>query len=39
MKHSLIAWFILTIPFIGLVYKKQPIKVQRVYETFEITDK
>lgn len=39
MKHSLITWFILAIPFVGLVYKKKPIKIERVYETFEITDK
>ena len=39
MKHSIITWIILAIPFVGLVYKKQPIKVERVYETFEITDK
>jgi hypothetical protein len=39
MKHLLISWLILIIPFIGMVYKKKPVKIERVYETFQITDK
>lgn len=39
MKHCLIAWIILLVPFVGLVYNKKPVKIEPVYETFEITDK
>lgn len=38
MKHSLISWIILIIPFIALIYYKEPVKITREYETFRITD-
>lgn len=36
MKHSIVAWFLLAVPFIGLVFKKQPVKYTRGYETFRL---
>lgn len=38
MKHFIVSILIVITPFIGTIYKK-PIKVERRYETFKITDR